>query len=153
MNLVVPLAFALSLLGTSPPAKHPVFAKQPMPVQPPPVTFPTGPAPSKLVTRTLHAGTGRAIMPGDSVRVHYAGYLWSTHAVFDESYSRGAPPEFPIGRGMLIRGWDQGMIGMRVGEQRMLIIPPSMGYGAHGHPPTIPANETLIFVVELVAIK
>ena len=99
----------------------------------------------------IQAGSGEAPIPGSVVAVHYRGTL-SDGSVFDSSFERGEPIRFPLGRGMVIAGWDEGIALMRVGGKARLIIPPALGYGAQGYPPVIPANATLTFEVELVEI-
>lgn len=87
---------------------------------------------------------------GDRLQMHYRGTLLDG-TVFDDSHNHGRPFEFVLGRGMVIRGWEEGVLGMCVGEKRRLLVPPSMGYGSHAVGP-IPANSDLLFDVELVAI-
>ncbi|XP_022669338.1 peptidyl-prolyl cis-trans isomerase FKBP2-like [Varroa destructor] len=89
---------------------------------------------------------------GDMLFMHYTGTL-EDGTKFDSSYDRGKPLSFTLGSGQVIRGWDQGLLGMCVGEKRKLVIPPEMGYGDGGAPPTIPGDATLIFEVELVQIQ
>ncbi|XWS47181.1 hypothetical protein CRYUN_Cryun14cG0131300 [Craigia yunnanensis] len=89
---------------------------------------------------------------GDKIKVHYRGKL-TDGTVFDSSFERGDPIEFELGSGQVIKGWDQGLLGMCVGEQRKLKIPAKLGYGAQGSPPTIPGGATLIFDTELVAVN
>ncbi|KAF0915648.1 hypothetical protein E2562_037708 [Oryza meyeriana var. granulata] len=89
---------------------------------------------------------------GDRVKVHYRGKL-TDGTVFDSSYERGDPIEFELGSGQVIKGWDQGLLGMCIGEKRKLKIPSKLGYGAQGSPPTIPGGATLIFDTELVAVN
>ncbi|XP_024384007.1 FK506-binding protein 2 [Physcomitrium patens] len=89
---------------------------------------------------------------GDSVSVHYRGTL-TDGTLFDESYGRGQPFDFKLGQGSVIKGWDQGILGMGVGEKRKLKIPAKLGYGAQGAPPKIPGGATLIFETELVAVN
>ena len=97
-------------------------------------------------------GTGARPKPGDSVSVHYTGWLKSGEK-FDSSHDRGQPLEFSIGRGRVIKGWDEGVASMKVGGKRTLIIPPQLGYGARGAGGVIPPNATLMFDVELLAVK
>jgi FKBP-type peptidyl-prolyl cis-trans isomerase len=93
-----------------------------------------------------------AAKSGDQVWVHYIGKL-QDGTEFDNSYKRGEPIPLTLGQGSVIKGWEEGLLGMKVGEKRTLIIPPDLAYGADGRPPTIPANSTLIFDVELVGLK
>eukprot|EP00197_Chlamydomonas_leiostraca_P002673 CAMPEP_0202857032 /NCGR_PEP_ID=MMETSP1391-20130828/124_1 /ASSEMBLY_ACC=CAM_ASM_000867 /TAXON_ID=1034604 /ORGANISM="Chlamydomonas leiostraca, Strain SAG 11-49" /LENGTH=134 /DNA_ID=CAMNT_0049535779 /DNA_START=61 /DNA_END=465 /DNA_ORIENTATION=- len=90
--------------------------------------------------------------PGDEVSVHYVGKL-TDGTEFDNSVKRGEPITFVLGQGRVIKGWDQGIVGMCVGEKRKLKIPPHLGYGDSGAPPTIPGGATLVFETELVKIK
>ncbi len=105
-----------------------------------------------LKKEILKEGTGQVAKSGDTVEVHYTGTLENGNK-FDSSLDRGTPFSFPLGAGMVIKGWDEGVAGMKVGEKARLTIPASMGYGERGAPPVIPANATLIFEVELLAIK
>jgi FKBP-type peptidyl-prolyl cis-trans isomerase len=104
---------------------------------------------SGLRYRDTEGGTGAEAKAGDHVAVHYTGTLEDGRK-FDSSRDRGTPLEFVLGTGMVIRGWDEGVAGMKVGGQRTLFIPPELGYGARGVPGVIPPNATLIFDVELV---
>jgi FKBP-type peptidyl-prolyl cis-trans isomerase len=97
-------------------------------------------------------GTGQEAKTGDTVSVNYTGWL-ADGTKFDSSYDRNQTFDFTLGSGNVIKGWDEGVVGMKVGGKRKLIIPPDLGYGASGFPPVIPANATLTFEVELVAIK
>ncbi len=113
---------------------------------------PQPPAPTKLESEDLAAGSGRAAKPGDTVHVQYTGTLMNG-TKFDSSYDHGGDPfKFTIGKGEVIKGWDQGVVGMKVGGKRRLRIPPDLGYGANGSPPAIPANAGLVFEIELVSI-
>ncbi|KAI5679918.1 hypothetical protein M9H77_01145 [Catharanthus roseus] len=89
---------------------------------------------------------------GDRIKVHYRGTL-TDGTVFDSSFERGDPIEFELGSGQVIKGWDQGLLGMCVGEKRKLKIPAKLGYGDQGSPPTIPGGATLIFDTELVSVN
>nr|ACG28128.1 FK506-binding protein 2-1 precursor [Zea mays] len=89
---------------------------------------------------------------GDKIKVHYRGAL-TDGSVFDSSYDRGDPFEFTLGNGQVIKGWDQGLLGMCVGEKRKLKIPAKMGYGERGSPPKIPGGATLVFDTELIAVN
>merc|ERR1712029_1030811 len=86
---------------------------------------------------------------GDTLHMHYTGTLYDDGSEFDSSLKRGKPFTFPLGAGRVIKGWDQGLLGMCVGEKRKLIIPSHLGYGASGSPPKIPGDATLVFEVEL----
>jgi peptidylprolyl isomerase len=129
----------------STPQVPPALSKQPA------VTVPKGAPPSHLVVKDLVKGTGRAAAPASTVTVNYVGVLYKGGKTFDSSWSKGQPATFPLSG--LIKGWAVGMTGMRVGGRRELIIPPSLGYGKAGRPPTIPANSTLVFVVDLLSIS
>lgn len=104
-----------------------------------------------FVVRDIVVGTGALAQVGNLITVHYVGTLESG-AVFDTSLSRGTPFQFVLGAGEVISGWDKGVIGMRVGGRRTLIIPPALGYGAQAIGP-IPANSTLIFEIELLEVQ
>ena len=97
-------------------------------------------------------GTGAQPQPGQTVSVHYTGWL-TDGTKFDSSRDRGQPIEFPIGQGRVIQGWDEGVGAMKIGEKRTLVIPPSLGYGARGAGGVIPPNATLVFKVELVGVR
>ena len=103
---------------------------------------------SYIITRR---GEGRQPLAGERVQVNYTGLL-SSGVKFDSSYDRGRPYTFPLGQGQVIKGWDEGIAKLHVGDQATLIIPPQIGYGEKGRGP-IPANATLIFVVELMGIE
>jgi len=117
----------------------------------PTVTPPSGPAPTKLVTKELIVGTGPEAKAGDSVTVNYVGVLYKGGKVFDASWKRNETFPFVLGKSQVIPGWEQGIVGMKVGGRRELIIPSELAYGAKGSPPTIPPNSALIFVVDLLA--
>jgi peptidylprolyl isomerase len=117
----------------------------------PHITPPSGPAPTKLVTKEIVTGTGAEAKTGSAVAVNYVGALYKTGKVFDASWKRNEPFTFTLGKGQVIPGWEQGVAGMKVGGRRELIIPPALGYGAKGLPPSIPPNETLIFVIDLLS--
>lgn len=107
---------------------------------------------NQLQITDIQIGTGPAVKSGDTVSIHYSGTL-ENGKKFDSSYDRSTPFETPIGVGYVIKGWDEGVVGMQVGGKRKLVIPPEMGYGSRDIPGVIPANSTLIFEVELIAIK
>jgi peptidylprolyl isomerase len=109
--------------------------------------------PATLQIEDLSSGSGAAAKAGDVLEVQYQGVSWSTGGKFDASWDRHVTYTFPLGQGQVIAGWDQGLVGLRVGGRRELVIPPSLAYGADGRPPTIAPNETLVFVVDLVSIQ
>ena len=100
----------------------------------------------------LEQGNGAEATAGQTVVVHYRGTL-EDGSQFDASHDRGTPFSFPLGRGRVIKGWDEGVQGMKVGGKRKLVIPPDLGYGSRGAGGVIPPNATLIFEVELLDIK
>src|SRR5919109_1115792 len=114
----------------------------------PVIPKPTGAPPRKLVKEDIVKGTGPGAKNGDTVVVHYVGMNFSNGQEFDASWDTGSPFPVQLGAGMVIKGWDQGLIGIRKGGRRKLTIPPELGYGAEGYPPDIPPNETLVFVVD-----
>lgn len=118
----------------------------------PVVDVPSGPAPTTLQIKDLIVGTGPAAATGQTVTVQYVGVDYATKKQFDASWDRGQPFPFPLGQAQVIKGWDQGVVGMKVGGRRELIIPPDLAYGAQGYPPAIQPNATLVFVVDLVSI-
>ena len=124
------------------------------------------PPPSKMDAKVTQmekidtkVGNGAEAVSGKTAVVHYTGWLYDPDAAekkgkkFDSSLDRGSPFSFPLGAGRVIRGWDEGVVGMRVGGKRTLIIPADMGYGARGAGGVIPPNATLIFDVELLEVK
>lgn len=116
----------------------------------PKVTVPSGPAPTKLVTKDLIVGTGAEAKAGETVTVNYLGVLYKGGKEFDASWKRKEPFSFALGKGQVIPGWDQGVAGMKIGGRRELIIPSALAYGAQGSPPKIPPNAPLIFIVDLL---
>lgn len=119
----------------------------------PDVEFPSEPPTGELQIRDLVEGEGAEATSGQQAVVHYVGVAYSTGEEFDASYNRGAPFTFPLGGGMVIKGWDQGVQGMKVGGRRELIIPPHLGYGDRGAGNVIKPGETLIFVVDLIDLR
>jgi peptidylprolyl isomerase len=119
----------------------------------PKVTVPSGPPPKKLETKELRKGDGAEAKSGDYVTVQYVGVGYDSKEQFDASWDRGEPFSFTLGAGEVIPGWDQGIAGMKVGGQRELTIPSDLAYGPAGSPPVIGKNETLIFVVDLLAVE
>jgi peptidylprolyl isomerase len=97
-------------------------------------------------------GDGEAIKSGDNVIVNYTGLL-TNGAMFDSSLTRNEPFSFPVGAGMVIQGWDEGLANLRIGDHATLIIPPAIGYGASGAGGIIPPNATLIFIIEVLGVK
>ena len=114
---------------------------------------------AELIKTDVKLGTGAEAIAGHNVSVHYTGWLYDEKAPdhkgqkFDSSRDRGEPFEFPLGQGHVIKGWDVGVAGMKVGGSRTLVIPPDMGYGASGAGGVIPPNATLLFDVELLGVN
>ena len=119
----------------------------------PHIPKPTGSPPRRLEKEDLVKGKGPAAKPGDTLTVNYVGVTFSTGEEFDASWDRGQPFRFVLGQGDVIPGWDRGMVGMRKNGRRMLTIPPQLAYGRDGSPPLIGPNETLVFVVDLIALQ
>jgi FKBP-type peptidyl-prolyl cis-trans isomerase len=111
-----------------------------------------GHAPTTLKTKDVVAGTGRVAKQGATIVTNDVGVLYRGGKEFDNTWDLGQPFAFPLGRGQVIAGWEKGIKGMRVGGRRILVVPPRLAYGAQGSPPSIPANATLIFVVDLVDV-
>ena len=107
---------------------------------------------SELIIEELTVGEGATAAAGQSVLVHYTGWL-TDGTKFDSSVDRSDPFEFNLGRGQVIAGWDQGVAGMQIGGKRKLTIPPELGYGSRGAGGVIPPNATLVFDVELLGIR
>ncbi len=105
-----------------------------------------------LIKEDIQEGTGAEAKSGDTVSVHYSGTL-TDGKKFDASYDRGQPFKFRLGGGQVIKGWDQGVVGMKEGGKRKLTIPPDLGYGARGAGGVIPANATLLFEIELLKVN
>lgn len=119
----------------------------------PEIEFPGTDAPTELVILDEIEGEGPEAGRGDVVDVHYVGVAHSTGEEFDSSWNRGEPLRFVLGVGQVISGWDQGVLGMKVGGRRRLEIPADLAYGAAGAPPFIAPNESLIFVCDLVGVR
>jgi peptidylprolyl isomerase len=148
-NALIKAGETSTTASTSTPAKTPTsgpLSKEPK------VTVPTGPAPTKLETKELITGTGAEAKDGDTVTVNYVGVLYKNGKEFNASWETKEPFSFTLGKGQVIAGWDQGVPGMKVGGRRELIIPAALAYGAKGSPPKIPANEPLVFVVDLLGV-
>ncbi|HEY2719293.1 MAG TPA: FKBP-type peptidyl-prolyl cis-trans isomerase [Solirubrobacteraceae bacterium] len=110
----------------------------------------TGPAPTALEKKDLVVGTGKEAKAGETVTVNYVGVLYKGGKEFDASWKRKEPFQFKLGQGSVIKGWDQGVAGMKVGGRRELVIPAELGYGKTGSPPAIPPNAPLVFVIDLL---
>ncbi|OUM42489.1 FKBP-type peptidyl-prolyl cis-trans isomerase [Arthrobacter sedimenti] len=121
--------------------------------QKPEIDFPAHEVPTDLVIEDLIEGTGDEAKPGSTVSTHYVGVAFSTGEEFDASWNRGAPLDFRVGVGQVIQGWDQGLLGMKVGGRRRLEIPSHLAYGPSGAGSAIGPNEALIFVVDLLAVR
>jgi hypothetical protein len=116
----------------------------------PSVSYTGATKPTALVSQDLITGSGPAIVEGQTVTVNYTGWLWNG-AQFDSSWDRGSTATFTIATGKLIDGWVKGLVGKTVGSQVLLVVPPSLGYGSAGSGTTIPADSTLVFVVDILA--
>jgi peptidylprolyl isomerase len=122
--------------------------------QKPEVQVPPDHPPSyQLELEDIVIGEGEEAVPGRIVEVHYVGVSWKTGEQFDASWDRGATFKFGLGKGQVIAGWDQGVTGMRVGGQRRITIPPLLAYGKRGAGGVIGPDETLVFVVDLIAVR
>jgi peptidylprolyl isomerase len=110
----------------------------------------TGPPPKKLVVQDIVKGSGPGAKRGDQLTMQYVGALYDTGQEFDASWDRGQPFPLRLGQGMVIAGWDQGLVGLKKGGRRKLIIPPDLGYGPQGQGP-IPPNATLVFIVDRIS--
>jgi peptidylprolyl isomerase len=118
----------------------------------PEIDFPGGEPPADLEIKDIWEGDGPEAKAGDTVSVHYVGVAFSTGEEFDASWNRGTPLKFQLGVGQVIKGWDQGVQGMKVGGRRQLTIPAHLAYGDRGAGGRIKPGETLIFVCDLVAV-
>jgi peptidylprolyl isomerase len=135
--------------GTTAAAKTPTsgpLAKEPT------VTVPAGAAPTALVIKEIIKGSGAEAKTGQPVTVNYVGALFHGGKVFDASWKRNEPFVFTLGQGAVIKGWDQGVPGMKIGGRRELVIPASLAYGAKGAGSSIPPNAPLVFVIDLLAV-
>jgi peptidylprolyl isomerase len=119
----------------------------------PKVEVPSGPPPKQLESIDLVEGSGAEAKAGDEITVQYVLVDYKSGKEIEASWDRGEPLTFTLGTGQVIPGWDQGVEGMKVGGRRELIIPPELAYGSAGSPPVIAPNATLIFVVDLLAVK
>jgi peptidylprolyl isomerase len=154
--------------AASSPANAPVSASQPPPAKGkectaddikttgkfgdnPTITIPdTCDPPKKLITKDLSEGTGTAAKAGDSLKMNYSLVTWSDKKKLDSSFDRGETFDLPLGAGKVIQGWDEGLVGIKQGGRRLLIIPPDLGYGEGGQ--GIAPNETLVFVTDAVSV-
>ncbi|WSM02660.1 FKBP-type peptidyl-prolyl cis-trans isomerase [Streptomyces sp. NBC_01718] len=118
----------------------------------PEIDLPGGDAPTELTTRDLVVGDGLEAKPGRVVQVHYVGVTFESGKEFDTSWDRGWTFKFAVGGGKVIKGWDRGVRGMKVGGRREIIVPPRLGYGNQSPSPLIPAGSTLVFVVDLLSV-
>jgi peptidylprolyl isomerase len=119
----------------------------------PDVTIPETPPPTTLQTSDLTVGEGEEAQTGDTLTVHYVGKIYATGEEFDSSYE-AEPIEIPlVSPGGVIQGWVEGLVGVREGGRRQLVIPPDLGYGAQGQPPDIPPNSTLVFVIDVLDVE
>jgi peptidylprolyl isomerase len=112
-----------------------------------------GAPPKKLVVKDIVVGKGRAAKKGDKLSMQYVGVLYDDGSEFDSSWDSGQPFEFTLGEGMVIKGWDQGLVGIKPGGRRQLTIPANLAYGAQGQPPTIPPNAALVFIVDALKVS
>jgi peptidylprolyl isomerase len=120
----------------------------------PKIEIPSGETPSvELQLDDLEVGTGELAQKGQTVEVHYVGVSWANGKEFDASWNRGDTFKFKLGMGQVIAGWDEGVAGMKVGGRRRITIPPHLGYGKRGAGGVIGPDETLVFVVDLVAVQ
>jgi peptidylprolyl isomerase len=119
----------------------------------PTVEVPADQSPSyQLELEDIVVGDGDEAVPGRTVEVHYVGVSWKTGEQFDASWDRGSTFKFPLGKGSVIQGWDQGVAGMKAGGRRRITIPPMLAYGKRGAGNVIGPDETLVFVVDLIAV-
>jgi FKBP-type peptidyl-prolyl cis-trans isomerase len=154
--VVIATLMLFALLSTTAPA---TLAQTPAPTSTPQGSSKSDAMPTELKKIDVKQGTGAEATSGKPVVVHYTGWLYDSSKPdqkgqkFDSSRDRGQPFSFPLGGGRVIKGWDEGVAGMKVGGQRTLVIPPAMGYGDRGAGGVIPPNATLIFDVELLEVK
>lgn len=144
-----------------PPGGEPASAQSDLPVRNEEAAVASSPPQEadELMITELESGTGETVAAGQTAVVHYTGWLYDPDAPdgkgekFDSSRDRGKPFRFPVGGGRVIKGWDQGVAGMQVGDERRLLIPPELGYGERGAGGVIPPDATLVFDVELVGVE
>ena len=119
----------------------------------PQVDIPEGAPSYQLELEDIEVGAGDEATPGSIVEVHYVGVSWKTGRQFDASWDRADTFKFGLGKGQVIRGWDEGVAGMKVGGRRRITIPPDMAYGKRGAGGVIGPDETLVFVVDLIGVR
>jgi peptidylprolyl isomerase len=117
----------------------------------PTITVPPGAAPNKLIVYPVITGNGPKVQKGDTIIAQYVGVVWRNGKQFDASWDRGQPVAVPIGKGQVIKGWDEGLVGQTVGSRVVLVLPPDYAYGAKGNPPQIKPTDTLVFAVDILA--
>jgi peptidylprolyl isomerase len=118
----------------------------------PAVPKPTGAPPKKLVVKDIVVGKGKAAKKGDHLSMQYVGVTFADGKEFDSSWDSGSPFSLQLGQGMVIKGWDQGLVGIKPGGRRELTIPANLAYGAQGRPPSIPPNSALVFIVDALSV-
>jgi peptidylprolyl isomerase len=119
----------------------------------PQIPKPSGSPPKKLVVKDIVVGKGKAAKKGDNLSMQYVGVTFADGQEFDASWDAGQPFNFTLGKGMVIKGWDQGLVGIKPGGRRELIIPSNLAHGAQGQPPTIPPNAALVFIVDALKVS
>ena len=119
----------------------------------PAIPKPTGSPPTKLVVKDIVVGKGKPAKKGDKLSMQYVGVLYKGGEQFDASWDNGSPFDFTLGQHMVIAGWDKGLIGIKPGGRRELIIPPKLAYGARGQGSTIPPNAALVFIVDALSVS
>jgi FKBP-type peptidyl-prolyl cis-trans isomerase len=118
----------------------------------PAIPKPSGAPPKKLVVKDIVVGKGRPAKKGDQLSMQYVGVTFADGKEFDSSWDSGQPFKFQLGKGSVIKGWDQGLVGIKPGGRRELIIPSQLAYGATGQPPSIPPNAALVFIVDALSV-
>jgi peptidylprolyl isomerase len=166
--LLAGAAIAVAGCGSSEPTKTAEIPAGTAPAPPPPPKASTnlkdtkskpvvpaqkGPPPKKLVVKDIVVGKGKPAKKGDKLSMQYVGVLYKGGEQFDASWDNGSPFDFTLGQGMVIAGWDKGLIGIKPGGRRLLIIPPNLAYKAQGQAPTIPPNATLVFIVDALSVS